>query len=224
MIRLSRRQVREVDRRAIEEYGVPGVVLMENASRAVAEVAWEELEEAGSRKVLVLCGGGNNGGDGLAAARHLHNFGADVTVGLFVNPAKCRGDALVNWEIVRAMKLRTVGVTSEMIRTSGAGLIVDALFGTGLSSPARDPFADAVRAIEATGTPVLAVDLPSGLDCDTGAALGVAVKADRTVTFVADKIGFANPDAKAYTGIVGVADIGCPREIIAAVLRDVPVA
>lgn len=224
MIRLSRRQVREVDRRAIEEFGVPGVVLMENASRSVAEVAWEELEKASSRKVLILCGGGNNGGDGLAAARHLHNFGAEVVVGLFADPAKYRGEALVNWEVVRAMKLRTVGVTPEVVRESDVGLIVDALFGTGLTSPARDPFPELVRAIEAKGTRVLAVDLPSGLDCDTGAALGSALKAAMTVTFVAEKLGFANPDARAYTGAVTVADIGCPREIIAAVLRDVPVA
>src|SRR6185295_10278097 len=101
-VRLTRRQVREVDRRAIEEYHVPGIVLMENAARGAAEVAWEMLGRAPA-DVTVVCGGGNNGGDGLAVARHLHNRGCYVTFFLAIDPAKYSGDALVNWKIVQAM-------------------------------------------------------------------------------------------------------------------------
>ncbi len=104
MRRLTREQVRSIDRLALERYGVPGIVLMENAARAAADVAWDMLGgKAGP--VLVLCGGGNNGGDGLAVARHLHNRGAAVTVGLMTDPGRYRGDALTNWGIVRAMGL-----------------------------------------------------------------------------------------------------------------------
>ena len=214
-VRLTRAQVREVDRIAIGEYGIPGVVLMENAARAVAHAAMALMVDFRTRRTLVLCGGGNNGGDGLAAARHLHNHGAAVEVALTVDPARYAGDALLNWGTVRAMRLPVRPATPELITSFDDALIIDAIFGTGLSEPPREPFASFIRAIADSENPVLAVDLPSGLDCDTGEPLGpAAVVADRTVTFVAEKAGFANPTAARYLGELSVGDIGCPRELI----------
>jgi NAD(P)H-hydrate epimerase len=211
---LTREQVREVDRLAVERYGIPGIVLMENASRGVADVAEEMLRQAGRTRVLILCGGGNNGGDGLAAARHLHNRGCDVTVGLCTDPAGYKGDAGINWQIVQAMKIPCLAASADAIARSDADLIIDAIFGTGLSQRPRPPFEEIARAVNERGRRVLAVDLPSGLDCDTGQPLGACIRADRTVTFVAEKAGFGNPGAKAFTGEITVAEIGCPRELI----------
>jgi NAD(P)H-hydrate epimerase len=212
---LTRDEVREVDRIAIEDFRVPGVVLMENAALAVLDVALGILDDFRVRKVLVLCGGGNNGGDGLAVARHLHNRGADVTVALTIDPARFKGDALVNWQIIDAMRLSVIDAKPDIIRAFDDALVIDAIFGTGLSEPPREPFSAIVQAIADSENPVLAVDVPSGLDCDTGEPLGpAAVVADRTVTFVAPKAGFLNPAAARYLGEVIVGDIGCPREAI----------
>jgi NAD(P)H-hydrate epimerase len=214
---LSRRQVREVDRRAIEEFHVPGIVLMENAARGVVAVAEEMLRGSGARRVLVLCGGGNNGGDGLAVARHLHNHGYDPSIGLCTEPGKYKGDALINWEIVRAMRLPCFPATAAAIVESEAALVVDGIFGTGLAERPREDLGPVVEALERLGAPMLAIDVPSGMDCDTGAPLGACVRATRTVTFVAMKRGFRSPASKRYTGEVTVAEIGCPRVLIDAV-------
>jgi NAD(P)H-hydrate epimerase len=213
MLRLTRDQVRSIDRRATEEYHVPGIVLMENASRGVADAAERFFLPRPSR-VLILCGGGNNGGDGLAAARHLHNRGHAVTIGLLTDPTRYKGDATTNWDIVQSMRLPASAFDAAAIRATRADLILDAIFGTGLTDSPRDPFPQIVNAIQDHGAPILAVDLPSGLDCDTGRPPGACVRATRTVTFVAEKTGFANPEARQYAGEITVADIGCPRELI----------
>jgi NAD(P)H-hydrate epimerase len=220
MLRLSREQVRRIDRLAVEQYRIPGVVLMENAAIAAANVAGEMIRpDTGT--VLIVCGGGNNGGDGLAVARHLHNRGYDVRILLTTDPGKYAGEARTNWDICQAMKLTWANATAEAIVGSGAGLIVDAIFGTGLTQPPRPPFAELVAAIEKLRAPVLAIDIPSGLDCDTGRVLGSAcVAATRTITFVAEKIGFDQPEARKYLGQVSVGDIGCPIELIAEAARD----
>ncbi|HWE93827.1 MAG TPA: NAD(P)H-hydrate epimerase [Tepidisphaeraceae bacterium] len=219
MLRLTRAQLREIDRRATEEFHIPGVVLMENAARAATRVACAMLTNDCGGDVLVLCGGGNNGGDGLALARHLHNRGADVAIALAVDPSRYQGDALVNWQIVSAMKLSVVPATPRLIERSAPSLIVDAIFGTGLTDAPRDPFGAIAAAVARKGVPVLAIDIPSGLDCDTGIPPGACIRATRTVTFVAQKAGFANPDSSHYTGEITVGDIGCPRELIETVAR-----
>jgi NAD(P)H-hydrate epimerase len=223
IIRLTRRQVREVDRRAIENFGIPGIVLMENAARNAADVAWEMLSLR-PRNVTIVCGGGNNGGDGLAIARHLHNRGVNVQVLLAIDPIKYAGDAAINWAIVRAMGLEIAGVdeAAELISPFAANLIIDALFGTGLSQSPRPDAQSLIHRINSSTVPVLAIDLPSGMECDTGEALEACVRATRTVTFVAEKSGFANPESTELTGEITVADIGCPRELIDEILRDVP--
>jgi NAD(P)H-hydrate epimerase len=213
MLRLTRQQVRQIDKLAVEQYHVPGVVLMENAALAAANVAVKMVPPG---RVLILCGGGNNGGDGLAVSRHLHNRGYEVTVSLATDPAKYSGDALANWNIVQAMGLPVRQATAEGIGHHRGRLIVDAIFGTGLTQAPRPPFDEIVAAVDKTGSPVLAIDIPSGLDCDTGQPLGPAcIRATQTITFVAEKAGFASPEARQYLGEVTVGDIGCPRELLA---------
>jgi NAD(P)H-hydrate epimerase len=219
MTRLSRAQVREIDRLAIEKYKIPGIVLMENAARAALEVARDMLDDNCVGQIIILCGGGNNGGDGLAVARHLHNLGGDVYIALTTDPAKYKGEAKINWEIVQAMKIKTFPAAPVGNVTSRAVLMIDAVFGTGLSEPPRPPFPDLVAAVNKSGVPVLAIDLPSGMDCDTGEALGACIKANRTITFVAEKTGFENPHAAQYTGQVSVGSIGCPIELINEVMN-----
>jgi NAD(P)H-hydrate epimerase len=218
---LTREQVREVDRRAVEEFGVPGVVLMENAGRGAAEV----LRSLGARgPVVVCCGKGNNGGDGFVIARHLDNHGVPVRVMLFARPEALSGDAAVNLEIVRrsglAVEVRA-GADEAALRgeLSAAEWVVDALFGTGLAGPLRAPFDGVVAAINACGAKVLAVDIPSGLDCDTGEPLGATVRARHTVTFVAAKAGFANPASRGWVGELHVVDIGAPRVVVEGVAK-----
>jgi NAD(P)H-hydrate epimerase len=150
-------------------------------------------------------------------ARHLHNRGANVRIFLTADPEKYRDEAKVNWDIVTAMKLPAVRDISGGPRP---GVIVVAIFGTGLATPPRPPFSQIVGQIHALNVPILAVDVPSGMDCDTGKPLGDAcIRATRTVTFVAEKLGFGEPGAAEYLGKVEVADIGVPPELIDAVAR-----
>jgi NAD(P)H-hydrate epimerase len=216
---LSRAAVRELDRRAIDEYGVPGVVLMENAGRGAAELLVRLNPER--RRVLILCGPGNNGGDGFVMARHLQNRGLDVDVLLFGEVERLPPDARVNaviWQRSAALWTGEVGrpLDVELWRViSGAqGWIVDALFGTGLKRPLGPPFGEIVSAVNAGGRPVLAVDIPSGLDCDTGEPLGPTIRATHTATFVAPKLGFSALGAKHWLGDVHVVDIGAPKKLV----------
>jgi NAD(P)H-hydrate epimerase len=214
---MSRDEVRRVDAWAIDEIGVPGVVLMENAGRSCAELALRKLAGTADPKVCIFCGAGNNGGDGYVIARHLLNAGIETAVVLCGDPAKVQGDARINLEI-----LERLGHPVEQVAPPGEGavariqnfgrdasLIVDALFGTGLQGPLRPEYHAIIDAINALGRPILAVDIPSGLDCDTGQPLGTAIRAAYTVTLVAVKKGFlASADACEYLGELHVASIG----------------
>jgi NAD(P)H-hydrate epimerase len=215
---LSREEVRALDRRAIEEFGVPGVVLMENAGRGAAEV----LISLGCKgPVVICCGKGNNGGDGFVIARHLDNRRIPVRVLLFADPAQLTGDAAVNYQIIARSGLGISVYDGEISNDSKlsseltqAEWIVDALFGTGLTGSVRKPFDQIIQCINESNRSVLAVDIPSGLDCDTGQPLGPTVRAEHTVTFVAEKKGFANPHAKTWTGQIHVVDIGAPARLL----------
>ena len=210
MNRLTRDQARLIDKTAQDRYHIPGVVLMENAAHAAADLAWEML--GGPGNVLVVCGGGNNGGDGLAVARHLHNRGATVRIFLTVDPNKYREEAKTNWDICSAMNLPLV---KEIPQPPKPNLIIDAIFGTGLTQAPRPPFAEIVSEIQRLSAPILAIDIPSGLDCDTGKPLGQAcIRATQTITFVAEKTGFAEASAGQYLGKITVAGIGAPRELL----------
>jgi NAD(P)H-hydrate epimerase len=219
---LSREQVRELDRRAIEEFGVPGLVLMENAGRGVAEL-YRRL--AGPSPPIICCGKGNNGGDGFVIARHLDACGVPVRVLLFARPEDLRGDAAVNYQIIAKSGLPidvfAAAVDAEALRRElkAAEWVVDALFGTGLSGPVRPPFNQVIQAINDRGTHVLAVDIPSGLDCDSGRPLGPTVRAEHTATFVAPKKGFREAAAREWLGQVHVLDIGAPRVLVEEFLK-----
>ena len=239
---LTRDQVRGVDLRAIGEYSLPGIVLMENAGRNAAHLL---ISLASSSRVdrplrvAIACGRGNNGGDGFVIARHLENLGAEVKILLACDPAAYRGDAAVNHSVaVRAgipiETLETESVDAWSAALAGSGWLVDALLGTGSSGAPRGAVATAIRAINLAHHPhglsqpspasrpprVLAIDLPSGLDCDTGLAAGECVRADATATFVARKIGFDAPGAAAFTGAVHVVDIGVPRRLLDETAAD----
>lgn len=222
MTHLTRQQSREIDRLAVERYGIPMLVLMENAARSAADVACDILDNNCVGQVLILCGGGNNGGDGLALARHMHNRGADVQILLCADPAKYRDEAMVNYRIAQAMGLPTSAVDPERLARSRATLLVDAIFGTGLAERPREPFdaiAEAVAKVH--GVPVLSLDIPSGLDCDTGKPLSPhTIRATCTVTFVAEKAGFVSEDARPYLGQVTVGDIGVPRKLVREIMAS----
>lgn len=224
---LTRQQARDIDRLALEQYGIPTLLLMENAARAVSQAAFNMLVQSLHRRVLILCGPGNNGGDGLAAARHLHNLGCEVQIFLLADATGYKGDAATNLAICQKMNLPIQPATAENISQAGTGLIIDALFGTGLTAAPRDPFGDIARTVNRSGNHVLAVDLPSGLDADTGHPLGGhgpdgCIRAAQTITFVAYKRGFSNIQSARWTGqILEVADIGCPVELIQQVRENV---
>jgi NAD(P)H-hydrate epimerase len=217
---LTRAEVREVDRLAIEEYGLPGILLMENAGAGAARLL-ESLQIEGP--VAIACGPGNNGGDGFVIARHLDAAGHAVRLVLACEPDRYRGDAAVNLRVAERSGLTIeiladAGLTAWERALSAAAWVVDALLGTGAVGPPRGSVAAAIAAVTAArgaGARVLAVDLPSGLDCDTGTAPGACVRADVTATFVAAKAGFDRPGAAALTGAVHVLGIGVPRDLLA---------
>ena len=213
---MTRDQVRAVDAWAINTLGIPGVVLMENAGRGCAELIEEKLRDVSGPKVCVFCGTGNNGGDGYVIARQLSNSGFEVTVVVCGDRCKIKGDAKINLDILERMgqpieSLNPAqGDTAAQVAdfAAGADMLVDSLFGTGLSGQIRDDYRRLIESLNACECPILAVDIPSGLDCDTGRPLGTAIEASWTVTFVAVKKGFTFAQAARYTGEVFVASIG----------------
>jgi hydroxyethylthiazole kinase-like uncharacterized protein yjeF len=214
---MTRDEVRAVDSWAINTLGIPGVVLMENAGRSCAELIKEKLKEIANPKVCIFCGTGNNGGDGYVIARHLLNSSFKVTVIICGDRNKIKGDAKTNLDILERMgqPIEQLNMADEditgRVRTfaEGADMLVDGLFGTGLRGQLSDEYKQLIESINAQGRPILAVDIPSGLDCDTGEPLGSAIKAIYTVTFVAVKKGFTMSSSVAqYTGQIFVASIG----------------
>jgi len=212
---MTRQEIRAVDVWAINMLGVPGVVLMENAGRSCAELIKEKLAKIARPNVCIFCGTGNNGGDGYVIARGLLNSGFEVTVVICGLRDKIKGDAKINLDILERLsqKIEQLNLNADIagqvkIFADGADMIVDAVFGTGLSGQLSDEYKRLIEGINAQNKPVLAVDIPSGLDCDTGRPLGAAVKATYTVTFVAAKKGFTEKASAEYTGQVFIASIG----------------
>ena len=213
---MTKDQVRAVDSWAINTLGIPGVVLMENAGRSCAELIKEKLKAVTAPKICIFCGTGNNGGDGYVIARHLLNSGFKVIVVICGDRQKVKGDAKINLDIlekldrpIEQLNLKEDDVPARVKAfTADADMIVDGLFGTGLSGTLRDDYIRLIEAINACDCPILAVDIPSGLDCDNGRPLGAAVRATCTVTFVAVKKGFVSQCAASYTGEIFVASIG----------------
>ncbi|OHB43682.1 MAG: NAD(P)H-hydrate epimerase, partial [Planctomycetes bacterium GWB2_41_19] len=215
---LTREEMRELDRKAIEEYKIPGIILMENAGRNVAEEVLKMLDDPHQAKVAILCGKGNNGGDGFVVARHLHNHSIHVDVFLIarVSDILKDGDAGTNLQILLTMKIPVneifdiPGVNSILKELRNYNILADALFGTGLSGDVREPFKTLIHGVNNLNKPIISVDIPSGLDCNTGKILGAAIKATKTVTFAIAKKGFFLNDGPSYTGKVIVSDISIP--------------
>lgn len=212
-IRLTRSQLQQADQIAIQDYGIPGILLMENAARNLSRII-HEICDASSLRIMIVCGSGNNAGDGYAAARHLSNMGHSIRIVALKPFDQLQGDARLMAGIVNKMRLEMT-LDPDAISPDN-DVIVDAIFGTGLSRPPEGVFARAIERINQLPSDVqrVAVDIPSGLDCDTGIPLGMAIRAHQTVTFLAEKIGFSHPQANVYTGKVTVTDIGAPPEVI----------
>jgi NAD(P)H-hydrate epimerase len=206
---LTSAQVRQVDRLAAERFAIPVSWLMEAAG-------WQVARHCRGRS-YVVCGRGNNGGDGLAAARHLHRWGRLAGVAC-MDAGGLSGPAA---EEARALRALGVGVASEP-DLRDAQVVVDALLGTGLSRPAEGPMAEWIAAINGAGRRVVSVDVPSGLDADTGRAPGACVRAALTVTLGLPKPGLLAADGPTHAGEVWVADIGVPFEAYAAIGVEVP--
>ena len=228
---LSREQSRQIDRLAVDRLGIPGVVLMENAGVNATDVATGMLEAVEGNKVAVVCGGGSNGGDGYVIARHLHNAGRKVVVYNASDPSQLTGDAAVNYGICLRMgvKLMRCDDAQSLVEQSphwkAADLVIDAVMGTGFdaSNGLAGHLAAVVGAMNVArdarqqggaGPMVLAIDVPSGLDCDTGEAPGPTARADATVTFAARKLGFEVDASRQYTGEVFTVGIGVPPALI----------
>ena len=215
---LSRQQAREIDLRAMREYGLTGLVLMENAGRGCAEL----LGRLGINGPVCICTGkGNNGGDGYVIARHLDNSGHTVRIASAVDPSILDSDAAVNHRVWTSgggvVEVVSAGGWDAVL--AGSDWIVDALLGTGIRGEVRSPFDEAIDAINRSSGRVLAIDLPSGLDCDTGNRLGRCVRACHTATMVAPKRGLVLQGASEWTGAVHVVKIGIPRALREQVLR-----
>ena len=248
---MSREEIRCLDVQAVQSISLPVSVLMENAGRGAAtwfaELVGSMPPDTGGRpfsmplgapthdvprgpalpKVLVLCGPGNNGGDGAVLARHLDAWGFTVRVVWFAAKSQLREDASLQWTILENSKIdqstwldahpsdSAAGFGLFTARVSDAEWLVDGLLGTGLSRSVKGPLFGVIELMNRSGKPILALDLPSGLDSDTGQPLGTAVRAMATATFVAGKLGFSRPGAIDYTGQIAVIDIGLPRCLLA---------
>lgn len=213
-------EMRELDRQTIDEVGIPGPVLMETAGRAVAYAAFALLERRRGARVTIACGRGNNGGDGFVAGRYLLNLGAAPECLLLANRTDITGDALVHLLAAEraGVPIRELGPDGGgclALAVSSSDLTVDALLGTGLKGEVREPFRSGIESMNRLARQVMAVDVPSGLDADTGAVLGQAVRATATVTFGLPKVGLLQYPGAALCGKVMVADIGIPASLSA---------
>ena len=233
-------QMRRLDKTTIEDYGIPGIILMENAGRQTAnvitgffpllrdrerpkkegEVLCCNRKEDHGPKIVIFVGPGNNGGDGLVIARHMQQTGAKVKIFLLADPDKIRGDAAINLKIVQqlGLPLKTILSDDDLVFCDQELLddviIVDAVFGTGLSSEVKGLPAEVIKRINASNCPVVSVDIPSGLDADNGLPLGICVQADFTVTLALPKPGLVISPGSRFAGHLEVVDIGIPREAI----------
>lgn len=212
---------RELDRRAQTEFGIPSLLLMENAARAVADRA----AQGRARHYVVLCGGGNNGGDGFAAARQLFQKGCAVRVYLLTDPSKLEGDAALNYRIIRKLRVPIAPVSKLKLfskrRARFSTVVIDAILGTGFRGRLKPDVAKVIQNVNRwkqenpKRIKILAVDIPSGLNGNAGISEGeIAMKADETVTFACLKPAFLKKASKPFLGKLIVADIGIPKRLL----------
>src|ERR1700690_3093410 len=213
---VTSRQMKNIDRRAIRDFGLPGTVLMENAAAAVMTAMEKFFDGLQGVRVGIICGKGNNGGDGLALARRLRISGVPVRVALLSSFGPVKGEAKVNLSILRKTDVEIVQNASSRSLAdiiAWSDVLVDAMLGVGLSSPLKGLYAKAVGMINASVNPVVAVDVPTGIDADTGEVNGAPVKADLTVTMAFLKPGLVLYPGAESAGTVRVADLGIPPEV-----------
>lgn len=217
---IDTRQMREVDRLMIEVFGISLLQMMENAGRNLAELGMRMLKEKaeGKRKVLVLCGAGNNGGGGLVAARHLHNKGSDVHVQLLTNQEKLKDVPALQWNILQNMSVKS----EAMGELSSYDLIIDAMIGYGLEGDPRPPASGWIEKANLSGCPILSLDAPSGLDTSSGEAGTPSIHADATLTLALPKKGLLAESARSIVGELYLADISVPPELFKRLGLEVP--
>ena len=212
-------EMQNIDRRAGEEFGIPTLLLMENAALGVVRLVEEMYGPVKGKKITIVCGKGNNGGDGLAAARQLYNRGARVQVYLLPEQTALKGDAAVNLDIALKMGIEFYSrdkydMQALRISLNHSHVIIDAILGTGLSSPVTGEYGEVIGLINDSGRPVVAVDIPTGINSDTGEVMGGAVKAAATVSFALPKRGHLLYPGSEFTGGLHVVDISIPRAAI----------
>lgn len=209
-------QMRDIDRYCIEMLKIPGIVLMENAALKVVK----HIDVENNHYFTVICGSGNNGGDGLAVARHLFAMNKNVEVFLIGSIDKMSECCRINYDILKNMGVNICTVHNmENVETlinsiSKSHVTIDALFGTGLSSNVKGIYYDVIYIMNKHSSYIISIDIPSGLYCDSGKPLNISVKANETVTFQLNKKGFLNPEANKYTGVVKIEPIGIPSFVI----------
>ena len=215
---ITTNRMKQLDRAAIERYGIPSLILMENAGRGISDLAEKMLKTR--RRILVVCGKGNNGGDGFVAARHLSNRGFRVQVVLLTHPIHLKDDPKVNYQILKKMNVPVKHIVSQpqlrqfekLVRKSD--LIVDGIFGVGLERPVRGLFYDVISILNDSKKPILAIDVPSGLNSDSGEELGIAIRACATGTLAIPKRGLFLREGPRSSGKITVIDISIPRKLI----------
>ena len=213
-------EIKKIEHRAIEEYGIPSVVLMENAGSEATRQIESIMGNLYNKKIAVFAGKGNNGGDGYVVARHLYNQGVKVKVFLIGSKTDVTGDALINLEIITHMGIDVIEIINDgdwdkvKIAMTFTDCLVDALLGTGFTGQLSGHMAQVVESINKTNKPVIAIDIPSGVDANTGQISGIADKANHTITFSLPKLGLLLYPGASYAGDVSVADIGIPRTLL----------
>ncbi len=215
-------QMQALDRKAIEEYGIPSLLLMENAGRGVAKVTEQILGRRGGSRAAptlhIFCGKGNNGGDGFVAARHLWNRGYRVKIVLMRDPSELKSDAALNHRIASKMKIPIVIASfanDKLLEcVKDCDLIIDAIFGIGLQREVGGIYRQAIHAMNQSKKPMVAVDVPSGLESDSGKILGCCVNASVTATLGLPKKGLFMGEGPRHAGKVSVIDIGIPKELL----------
>lgn len=212
--------MKSLDKKTAEAFGIAGIVLMENAGRAVAQTVIKEFNTQAKKGIVVFCGKGNNGGDGFVAARHLINRGYHVDVIMFGKREELSEDGRTNYAAISRITdiIHDLNDAGEFAKTDinlhEKGLIIDALLGTGIKGAVKEPQAGAINLINESGIPVISIDIPSGIDADTGTVTGIAVRAIKTITFGLTKIGLVVYPGAEYAGNIEVADISIPDKLI----------
>ena len=214
------KEIQELDRKAIQDHGVESLFLMENAGRAVAQEAMKVLKDKRNKRIAVLCGKGNNGGDGFVAARYLINKGYEVKKILVGQVKEITSDAYTNLDLLLKLNQEIIEIPDEKTfrikkqKLKGPALIIDALLGVGLNGEVRQPFKTVIEFLNKSKKSIISIDVPSGLDVDKGIPLGSCIKADKTITFSLAKKGFFINQGPEFVGKLKVVDIGIPKRLL----------